>query len=105
MAEQAEVMHEDREDWSPATQKAVGEGQAEEEPEAPKTEEKQLCCGYVSQGHFFQRQESIMGVRRIKGDEARGSTYSTIRSTAPPLGSSTSCQTCKDESVHVEFGL
>lgn len=34
MAEQAEVIHEEREDWSPATQKAVGEGQAEEEPEA-----------------------------------------------------------------------
>lgn len=30
MAEQAEVMHEEREDWSEATQKEVGEGQAEE---------------------------------------------------------------------------
>lgn len=33
VAEQAEVMQEEREDWSLATQKEVGEGQAEEAPE------------------------------------------------------------------------
>lgn len=36
-------MHEAREDWSSETQKAVGEGQAEEEPVEPKAEEKQSC--------------------------------------------------------------